>query len=371
MSTRARCSAASCPSTDPNLSGTTLSGVSVLRLAVSSGWTTKDGTDKCMTANTGRDRGDKPPARCLQILSLDGGGLKGLFSAAVLAELERDLGVRIVDHFDLIVGTSTGGLIALGLGAGRSPDELVNFYVARGAAIFPAKRLRTLRQGFRAKHAPEPLRQALEEVLGGRLLGQSDKRLVIPAYSLDENDVYLFKTPHHERLRRDGRETMVDVAMATTAAPTFLPASRLRNHRLVDGGVWATNPVLIGVAEAVSMLEVPLADIRVLSLGTTDPCELNGSTLDGGGFAQWARHLSRVLLRAQSLGHLHAAEHLLGRGRVVRIDARVPDGLFRLDRLDAPTIRGLAEGVSRRSSPEVAPLTHHRATRYEPVAWTA
>lgn len=71
-----------------------------------------------------------------QILSLDGGGIKGLFSASVLAKLEDDLGVSIVDHFDLIVGTSTGGLIALGLGMGMRPHELVRFYVESGPKIF-------------------------------------------------------------------------------------------------------------------------------------------------------------------------------------------------------------------------------------------
>jgi len=71
-----------------------------------------------------------------QILSLDGGGIKGLFSAAVLAHLEEDLGCKIVDHFDLIVGTSTGGIIALGLGYGLSPQEIVEFYVEQGPQIF-------------------------------------------------------------------------------------------------------------------------------------------------------------------------------------------------------------------------------------------
>jgi patatin-like phospholipase/acyl hydrolase len=311
----------------------------------------------------GDDHSDLP----FRILTFDGGGLKGLFAAAVLAELERDLNVTIADHFDLVVGTSTGGLIALGLAAGRSPSELVEFYVRRGPAIFPARRSRAVLQMIRAKHDPTPLREALEDILGDRLLGQSTKRVVIPAYSMDENDVYLFKTPHHERLRRDARESMVDVAMATTAAPTYLPAARLRNHRLVDGGVWANNPVLVGIAEAVSMLKAPLDRIQVLSFGTTDPCELNSSRLDGGGFLQWAKAGSRVLLRAQALGHLHAAEHLVGPENVVRVDATVPEGLFRLDRLEERAIRGRAEGVSRRMSPAVAPLVRHPAPSYTPV----
>src|SRR4051812_12831858 len=128
--------------------------------------------------------GAGPGAPPFRILTFDGGGLKGLFAAAVLAELQRDLGVTVADCFDLVVGTSTGGLIALGLGAGRSPDEIVEFYVHRGRTIFPHKRSRNVAQAFRAKHDPRPLRDALDDVLGGRLLGESSKRLVVPAYSL-------------------------------------------------------------------------------------------------------------------------------------------------------------------------------------------
>jgi patatin-like phospholipase/acyl hydrolase len=302
--------------------------------------------------------------RPLQILCLDGGGLKGLFSAAVLAEIESDHAVTVADHFDLIVGTSTGGLIALALGAGLSPAQVVDFYVTHGPSIFPTGRGRSLRQCVRSKHSSGPLRLALQAVLGDRLLGDSRKRLVIPAYSLDENDVYLFKTPHHPRFHRDGRELMVDVALATTAAPTYLPAARLRNHRLVDGGVWANNPTLVAVVEALTVLGADPSDCSVLSLGTTDPVSLVGSRLDRGGLLQWALPSSRLFLRAQAYSSLHMAEHLLGRDRVTRIDPVVPDGLFQLDRLDAGTIRGLAEGVSRRTSGRVEAFLAHRAPEF-------
>jgi patatin-like phospholipase/acyl hydrolase len=302
-----------------------------------------------------------------QILALDGGGLKGLFSAAVLAELESDLRVSIAEHFDLITGTSTGGLIALGLGAGVAPSTLVDFYVEHGPRIFLSARLRPIRQWFRSKHRGDELRASLREILGQRLLGESAKRLLIPSYSLDADDVYIFKTPHHPKLRRDHKTPMVDVGMATTAAPTFLPAYRLGNNRLIDGGVWANNPTLVGVAEAVSMLGATLSEIYVLSLGTTDPVARNRESLDRGGFVQWARASTRVFLRAQSFGTFHAAEHLVGADHIHRIDARVPDRMFRLDRLDARAIRGLAEDVSRRHSPAVSTFVTHRPAPYTPL----
>jgi uncharacterized protein len=97
-----------------------------------------------------------------QILSLDGGGFRGMFSAAVLARLEEDLGTRIADHFDLIAGTSTGGIIALGLGLGLSPQEITAFYTEHGPRIFRDRtRTRSLRRLLRAKYGREPLKEAL------------------------------------------------------------------------------------------------------------------------------------------------------------------------------------------------------------------
>lgn len=314
-----------------------------------------------VSASESRTQTDTAP---FQILSFDGGGLKGLFPAAVLAALEDDLGCTISDHFDLIAGTSTGGLVALGLGAGLRPAEIVDFYTSKGPSIFGAGR--RVGRLWRSKHGPDQLLAALVDAFGDRLLGSSTKRLIIPSYSLDSNDVYVFKTPHHPRLRRDHKERMVDVAMATTAAPLFLPAFRLGNNRLIDGGVWANNPALVAVAEAKSMLDVPLDAIRLLSMGTTDDCVDLGDKLNRGGLLQWAQPASSVLLRGQAVGSFHAAQHLIGPENVTRIDSPVPAGLFELDRVNELRIRGLAEDVARTASPAVERFTHRHAAPYTP-----
>ena len=190
-----------------------------------------------------------------QVLAIDGGGIRGIFAAALLAGLEEDLERPLLDSFDLVVGTSTGGIIALGLGAGISPQGILNFYVAEKGRIFPDQlRLRWLRHLFLAKYSPTPLEAALRERFGEKLLGESAVPLVIPSYDLGENAVHPFKTPHHDRLRRDYKIPMWAVGMATAAAPTYLPTFRLPGDhaRLIDGGVWANNPALVGVTEAVS-----------------------------------------------------------------------------------------------------------------------
>lgn len=126
-----------------------------------------------------------------QILSLDGGGIKGLFSAALLAAVEDDLKVRVIDHFDLIAGTSTGGIIAIALGLGLSPREIVQFYMQHGPAIFPGSSSwhRCLLHWFRSKYDASPFEAALKDCFQERRFGESTKRLVIPAYNLGEDDV--------------------------------------------------------------------------------------------------------------------------------------------------------------------------------------
>ena len=117
------------------------------------------------------------------VLSIDGGGVRGIFAAAVLANLECDTGTKITDHFDLIVGTSTGGIIALGLGAGMSPEEILTYYVDNVNSIFPAWRRSILIRPLslvRAKYKPDGLRAVVREIFGDKLLCDSAVPLVIP-----------------------------------------------------------------------------------------------------------------------------------------------------------------------------------------------
>lgn len=312
------------------------------------------------------------PSR-FQVLSLDGGGVKGLYTAAVLARLEQDLGIKVADHFDLVTGTSTGGLIALGLGRGLAPKDLVDFYVTEGPRVFrdPA-RTRTIVHGVRAKYRSRPLERAVRAVFGDDRLIDSCKRLVVPAYNLDTGRVHVFKTRHHEKLNRDWRVPMWEVAMATSAAPTYLPALVLSDDRcrLVDGGVWANNPVALGIAEAISLLDVPLDAIRILSLGTTSTTARHPSRLDKGGVLQWLRGnaLVDVLLRGQSEGMTGLAQHLVGKEDVVRRDTPVPEAFFRLDSADPRALIALAAAESRDFSPVFSEIFGgHVAPEFQPV----
>ncbi len=308
-----------------------------------------------------------------QILSLDGGGIKGLFAAAVLASIEEDLGCDVTSHFDLIAGTSTGGIIALGLGLGLRPAQIVEFYLNEGRNIFPrwfgAKRVQ---HWFMRKFSQRPLADALQKCFKDKRLADSRKRLVIPSYNIGEDDVYIFRTPHAERLKRDYKIPAWKVAVATSAAPTFFPCCRhVDSLRLIDGGVWANNPTMVGIIEAYGTLGVPLDSIHVLSIGTSDAVCHRGTRLNSGGIFAWASGNSAidVIMRGQSIGVNNQATLLLGRDRTERLNPQVAADEFCLDgvRKSADLI-GKAAHVSRIFMPTFnSKFAAHQAAPYSPL----
>ena len=318
------------------------------------------------TAVGSSDPSDTP----LQVLALDGGGLRGIFTAATLAAWEEDFATSIADHFDLVVGTSTGGVIALGLGLGMSPAEILSIYVEHGDRIFPPARRR--RRGIcrrlrRPRYAAIELRAVLQDCFGDQILGDARVRLAIPSYDLAADHVHLFRTPHHPYLRRDWRVPVVDVALATTAAPTFLPAHRMAGHRLIDGGVWANNPTLVGVAECFDRLGGERGQIRVLSVGTGSEIRERQSALDNGGILTWRADGLDLMLRGQSLAATNHAQLILGRHHVVRVDVVTPEGIHTLDSVTPESLIGHAHAESRTRSPALADLLKHSPSHYKPI----
>ncbi len=278
-----------------------------------------------------------------RILAIDGGGIKGVAPASFLAVVEEATGEKIVDHFDLIAGTSTGGLIALGLGIGLSAQEILTFYRERGPQVFGQlegcldRILRYVRWPLRPKYDPSNLRAELFEVFREKKLGHSFTRLVIPAYHRDRQSVYVFKTAHHPRLEVDCHVDAVDVAMATAAAPVYFPSHRIpTGSHLLDGGIWANNPTGLAVVEAVGILGWPGHDLRVLSLGCTDDTWTFVADPGLVGMGLMGRNLINLFLQGQSNASLGVANILTGHPhsgtRVWRYSPKVPAGTFSMDR---------------------------------------
>lgn len=308
-----------------------------------------------------------------QILSLDGGGIKGIFSAGVLAAIEEDLNISVADHFDLIAGTSTGGIVAIGLGLGLKPREIVEFYLREGPSIFPKWfGLKPFQHWISNKYSASPLEEALKRCFKEKRFGDSKKRLVVPSYNLGEDDVYIFRTPHSERLRRDYKVPAWKVAKATSAAPTFFPASRdVDSLRLIDGGVWANNPSLVAVTEAFGTLKVPLSAIHVFSVGTTDVVTHRNQRLDSGGIIAWGRESAAidVIMRGQSIGVNNQVTWLLGKDHIERLDPKVAANEFSLDGIHkADDLIAKAAHYSRSFMPIFKNrFMSHKAPPYEPI----
>lgn len=271
-----------------------------------------------------------------RILSLDGGGIKGTFTAAFLAELEIMTGKRIIDYFDLITGTSTGGILALGLGLGISANELLKFYEKNGPVIFPLSGIHmqiiySIRRYFRTKYSADTLRKSLESVFDNRRLSDSKRMLAIPSFNATSGNIHIFKTAHSSRFKQDYKYSAVDVALATSAAPTYFPAF-IHNSGVsfIDGGVWANSPVMVGIVEAVSVLKNRIEDIELLSIGTTESPLYIQQKKRLGGICRWVGSATDILTNAQCKASIAQGKLMIG-DRFLRIDEITSPGRFTLD----------------------------------------
>ena len=312
-----------------------------------------------------------PDVERFQILSLDGGGIRGVFTAAVLAAIENDYDTTVTDHFDLIAGTSTGGIVALALGLGIDPRDIVKFYFEHGRHIFSDRLgFRRLLHWGRRKYPAGRLAHALRTIVGERLLGESQSRLVIPAFNIAEGDVYVFRTPHLEKLRRDYRVPAWQVAMATAAAPTYFSTyPGISGQRLVDGGVWANNPSLVALVEAVGALEVPQDRVALLSVGTVSALRKYRKGLDEAGKVGWATRAADMILDATLIGVVNQARFLLGSERFHRVTALTHEDEVSLDRASSVSdLIAKAAHISRKELPVVAGMfLEHKAAPYQPI----
>lgn len=278
-----------------------------------------------------------------RILALDGGGIKGAFSASVLATLEQSLKTPITAHFDMIAGTSTGGILAVGFGMGLTSKQMLRFYRERGPTIFPITSLRqrwkhNVRHLVRPKHSQDVLREELQSAYfsGNRpkTLGDSECRLVIPTYDAISGTCRVFRTPHHQLLTFDKDANAVDVALATAAAPTYFSGAKvpnsIANPVFFDGGVWANSPVMAAIVEAVCYLGVPLDRLDILSIGTTEE-PFNVKRNLNSGILGWGKSLIDLLMNSQVESSVRHAEQLVGEPRFLRINTITKPRAYSLD----------------------------------------
>lgn len=259
--------------------------------------------------------------REFKILAIDGGGIKGLYSSTILEHFEERFNCLLSDYFDLLCGTSTGGLIALAASLKIPMTKVSQFYQEEGPKIFPkqsvlwlprilGKRMTVgdLKQVFyKGKFSDGPLRNALHGVFGSHKIADSHNYLCIPSYTITEARPWVFKKDHHE-LDRDDKAYYVDVALATSAAPTFFPLAEIPYYdhkQFIDGGVWANNPTLAGLIEALRFFvgtdkefnSVKILSVSSLSVAGGKPVGLKRQR----SFWSWKKDLFETSMTGQSI----------------------------------------------------------------------
>ena len=249
------------------------------------------------------------PDKPFKILSIDGGGIRGIYPAKILSELEFLLDkdnkpiTNLNIYFDLRCGTSTGGIIALGLALGMKSEDILKLYTHNAKLIFGNKR-NIIASLFNPIHKTDNLEELLKEsyskfsIDGDTRLGHAKTRVCIPVYNGHYGRVSVLKTSHHQDLMRDYQYPAHDVALSTAAAPFYFKPHSFKYRKKgqqdentvtnnFDGGIFANNPTLIGLLEAIETLQVPIDKLKILSIGTGTKMFKEQSNGNGWGIWYW------------------------------------------------------------------------------------
>jgi patatin-like phospholipase/acyl hydrolase len=247
--------------------------------------------------------------KSVKVLAIDGGGIRGIIPAVILSELQKRLGKDLYNAFDLIAGTSTGGIIALGIGTKcnsggpYSPDQLVDLYVKNGPAIFKKNWLTPERELVLPKYSADPLEAILAKFFQNTDLATALTPLLISSYDLQGQLPFFFKS-HRIAADPDFNWPVTSIARATSAAPTFFPPLHLtrgdQDYALVDGGVFVNNPSMAAYAEARSLYR-DAARVVVVSVGTGDRQDrIAYATAKEWGLLGWAKQIVPVFMDSVS-----------------------------------------------------------------------
>jgi patatin-like phospholipase/acyl hydrolase len=278
---------------------------------------------------TRRQRLPWPTDTPYRILSLDGGGIRGIYAATILADIEAEItgGEPIADYFDAIAGTSTGGIIAIGLGLKKSAATIDRLYAEDGKRVFPEfwsrhPHLKFFRQLFRALHDHRVLEALLYNTFQAARLGDSTTRLVIPAFLGPKTQIAVLKTDHHPDFQKDYLMAAWEAARATSAAPAFFSGHAGDDYVFLDGGVWANNPIMAVVIDALSAYDIAREQIEIFSIGTGNmPYEISKFAVRGGLF-QWKEIIKGAMFLTTDNAQAQATL-LLGPEKILRLE---PEG---------------------------------------------
>lgn len=234
-------------------------------------------------------------------LALSGGGYKGLFSAHVLSELEEELKCPIANKFDLIAGTSIGGIIALALALEIPAKQIEELFIQNGKEIFKKRSILSTGYLFKSKYSNKGLYSVLEKIFGDKKIGDLKHRVLITSVNYTEGKPQMFKTSHADGLVKDAKMKIIDVAMSTSAAPMFFPINSIDEGDFVDGGLVANHPGFFAMIEAEKYLTTTNNNIYQLHVGTISQKFTSSSSkyVLSSSFFSWNKKLFNLLFSCQ------------------------------------------------------------------------
>ena len=217
------------------------------------------------------------------ILTIDGGGIRGIVPAHILNSIVTKLGVDLNEKFQMLAGTSTGSIIVAGLACEISTKDIVHLYKSLGKKIFVKNKSywpKNIKPAFHSLYDSANLKETLKETFGDIKLGDITKPLLIPSTDIGNGGVHVFKSNYCEHFTRDMDVLVRDAVLASCSAPTFFDPTIVGEYALADGGLWANNPSLAAFIDAQRRLNIPADNIKILSVGTGHAKSYYGTDLE-------------------------------------------------------------------------------------------
>lgn len=319
-----------------------------------------------------------------RILSIDGGGTRGIIPATILDCIHKEFGKTPSDLFDLFAGTSTGGVICIGLAAGLLPSDLVDLYLKKSGDIFHESfldRLQGLDEHLQANYHTKRFKKILEDLFGNKTLGDvhadanfggSNKRLMVCTFDLNPDDASDRNKNYrpaifHSSFIKCAATTLSDLALMTSAGPTYFP---VYNQQYIDGGVALNNPAMAAIAFAINGhktgvdylypdgkrkgLGLQPADLQLFSLstgtGNRNRIEKNKIKSGNWGDIQWIKYLPDLITESNMQSTMYYVKQVMDEDKVYRVelffdDENAPrilqDNTVGLDAKDTETLQAM------------------------------
>lgn len=268
-----------------------------------------------------------------RILSLDGGGARGLFIASTLRKIEEEYGIKFHEYFDLIAGTSTGSIIASALALGIDIKTIEKMYMDEMEKIFKKD---LLKNGIiQSKYDNKYLKELLEKAFKSKTFQNARTELLITTTNIVNGEGVILTNRNCQDIK------LIDAILSSCAAPIFFDPLKIDEERIfADGGLWANNPSLTAISEILSDEEHKreLKDIKILSIGTGEEKMTNkfDGKQWGWGIANWANPLIKIIFQLGSKSIHNVVKKLLSEENYIRLDYEA-NSILEIDIADKDT----------------------------------